>query len=188
MYEVGPWFVYLMNLAIMAVIGIIVLIAIFVKRGQYFNEAQKCIQAEILLSTGHREYHTVRCGVNDEWVKIRGFEYKLDPKVRQWGVHPRIPFMGLSTLQCQIRRETWIKDNPNPYYRDKETPEVTAAEVDAKTREAMAIAAGAEAIEMEARQRRIVEAIANQPNKTYVYVGIIAIIILGIIQIVRTLL
>lgn len=185
MYEVGYWFIHLMNLAIVAIVGIVVLVAVFVKRGRYMNEAQRCIQAELLLSTGHSEFHTVRCSINDEWVKIGGYDYKLDPKVRRWGKHPRLPFMGLATLQCDIRREVWKKDDPNPYYREDGAPEVTAAEVGAKTREAMAVAAGAEAVEMEARQRQLVDSIANQPNKTYVYAGLAAIIIGIIILAVR---
>jgi len=183
MYEVGYWFIHLMNLAIVAIVGIVVLVAVFMKRGQYMKTAQRCIQAEIILSTGHSEFHTVRCGINDEWVHIGGFDYKLDPKIRRWGLHPRLPFMGLGTLQCQIRKEVWKKDNPNAYYRDDDVPQVTAAEVGAQTREAMAVAAGAEAVEMDARQRQLADAIANQPNKTYVYLGL-GVIIIGIIVLV----
>lgn len=85
--------------------------------------------------------------------------------------------MGLATLQFPIRKETWLKDNPDPYYRDKEDPLVTAAEVAAMTKEATAVAAGAEAVEMESRQQQLVNAIANQPNKTYVYAGLVAVLI-----------
>ena len=187
MYEVGIWFVHLMNVAILAIIGLIVLVAIFAKKRQYQRQAAKGIQAEILLSTGWPEYHTVKCGVNDEWVRIGGYEYKLNPTKQRWGLHPRVPFMGLRDLQVPIRRETWYKDNPNPVYGDKGTPDVTASEVEAKTREAMAVAAGAEAVEMEARQTRMVDAIANQPNKNYVYMGLVGILIGIIVLVVRSL-
>lgn len=183
MYEVGIWFVHLMNVAILAIIGVVVLVAIFVKKRQYQKEARRCVQAEILLSTGWPEYHTVRCGVNDAWVKLKGFEYKLNPLKTRWGMHPRVPFLGLSDLQVPIRRETWYKDDPNPIYRTSEVPDVTSAEIQAKTREATAIAAGAEAVEMESRQRQMVEAIANQPNKTYVYLGL-GLVFVGVVVLV----
>ena len=172
MYEVGIWFVHLMNVAILAIIGIVVLVAIFMKKRRYQREVIRCIQAEILLSTGWPEYHIVKCGVDDEWVKIKGFEYKLNPEKTRWGLHPRVPFMGLRDLQVPIRKETWYKDNPDPVYRGDEVPTVTAAEVAAKTREATAVAVGAEAVELEARQTQLVEAITNQPNKLWVYMGL----------------
>ena len=188
MYQVGIWFVHLMNVAILAIIGVVVLVAIYVKRGHYQRDAARCIQAEILLSTGWPEYHTVRCGPSDEWIRVGGYEYKLDPKKRRWGLHPRLPFLGLAALQVPIRRETFYKDNPDPVYRDKEVPEVTASEIHAKTREATAIAAGAEIVEMEARQTQLVNAIANQPNKTYVYLGLGAVALGMAILVVRSLL
>lgn len=188
MYQVGIWFVHLMNVAILAIIGVVVLIAIYVKRGHYMRDATRCIQAEILLSTGWPEYHTVRCGASDEWVTIKGYAYKLDPTKRGWGLHPRIPFLGLTALQVAIRKETWYKDNPNPVHRDKEVPEVTAAEIHAKTREATAIAAGAQIVEMDARQKQLVNAIANQPNKVYVYLGLGVMTLGMVILIVKSLL
>ena len=179
MYTVGIWFVHLMNLAILAIVGVIILVYIQVKKGEYLKEAQTCIQCEILLSTGHCEFHTVKCNVSDEWVKIDNFEYKLHPTYRRWGVHPRLPFMGLRTLQVPIRKETWMKDVPDPYYREKEIPQVTAAEVDAKTNEAMAVSAAATAVEIKSQQEQLIKAIANQPDKTAVYV-MLGITIIGI--------
>ena len=92
MYTVGSWFVYLMNIAILAIVAIVIFVYMNVKRGQYLKEATVCIQAEIILETGHSEYYTVRCRANDEWVKIGNRRYKLDIKRRQWGLHPRLPF------------------------------------------------------------------------------------------------
>jgi hypothetical protein len=170
MYEVGPWFVYLMNLAILAIVAMIVLIYMRVKDGQYLREAEGCIQAEIIMPTGHSKFYTVKCGVNDEWIEVAGGRYKLNKDKREWGLHPRLPFMGIRSLQRQIRKETWYLDNPDPAHKKVETPAVTAAEIKAMVREAAAITAGAEAVELQARQKQMVEAIANQPNKTVVYV------------------
>jgi len=189
MYEVGPWFLHLMNLAILAILGVIVLVAILVKKGQYQRVAARCIQAELKTATGWSEYHTVRCGINDTFVTIGKGEYKLDPNHREWGRHPRLPFMGLASLQEPIRRATWFKDNPNiPAYGKSSPPEITAAEIQAKSREAAAIAAGAEIVEIEARQRQLVDAITNQPNKLVVYVGLGIAIVLGAIVAINTLL
>ena len=190
MYEVGIWFVHLMNLAILSIVGVVIAVAILVKKGQYQKEAAKCIQAEMLTATGWPEYHTVKCGINDEWVKVGNGEYKLDPNHKRWGFHPRLPFMGLASLQVPIRRETWYKDAPKslPVFPQQNSPEITAAEIQAKTREAAAIAAGAEIVEIEARQRQLVDAITNQPNKMVVYVGLGIIGILGAIVAINTFL
>lgn len=189
MYTVGPWFVYLMNLAILAIVAIVVFIWMNVKRGQYLQESQTHIQAEIILETGHSEFYTVKCGANDEWVRIGNRRYKLNKNRRRWGLHPRLPFIGLRSIQVPIRKETWYKDDPNPAYRirkalssgdeekqllkeqDLQTAEntLTAAEVNAMVREEQAIEAAAEAIEMQHRQKELTNAIANQPNKTIVY-------------------
>jgi hypothetical protein len=174
MYEVGPWFVGLMDLAVLAIVALVVLVYIQIRRNQYRREAHQCIQVEILLSTGHSEFHTVKCGISDEWVEIEGIRYKLDKEIRRWGSHPRLPFMGLSTLQCDIRKEMFHKDDPNSIYRAKGTPDTTGSEIDAMVRAAAAVAAGAEAVEMQSRQKQMVEAIANQPNKNIVYALLIA--------------
>lgn len=189
MYEVGPWFLHLMNLAILAIVGLFLVVAILVKKGQYQREAAKCIQAEILTATGWPEYHTVRCSINDEFVKIGQGSYKLNPGLRRWGLHPRLPFMGLASLQQPIRKETFYKDNPNYIvFPGQPSAEITAAEVEAKSREAAAIGAAAEVVEIEAQQRRVVDAIANQPNKMVVYVGLVTIIIGVVVIAINTLL
>lgn len=210
MYTVGIWFVHLMNVAILAIVAVIVFVWMNVKRGQYLREATTCIQGELISETGHSEYYTVPCKANDEWVKIGNKRYKLDTKRRRWGVHPRIPFIGIKSLQVPIRKETWYKDDPNPAYRIKrdlkgKTEELqiltesqrqeaenvlTAGEVDAMVREETATQAAIEAVEQESRQKQLVEALANQANKTVAYVMwgimILGIIILVINQVILT--
>lgn len=184
MYTVGIWFVHLMNIAILAIVGVIVLGYIQAKKGQYLREAATQIQCEIKMPTGHDEYYTVPLEVSAEWVEIKGVKYNL-PKgkeVKNWGMHPRLPFMGLRSLQVQIRKCTWYFNNPNPFYRDDKTPEVTAAEIGAMSKEATAVAAGVAAVELKSQQEQMIKAIANQPDKTVVYVGIIAAVI-GIIAV-----
>jgi hypothetical protein len=189
MYEVGPWFVHLMNLAILAIVGIVIMVAILFKKGQYQKEAAKCVQAELLTATGWPEFHTVKCGINDAFVQVGNGQYKLDPNHKEWGSHPRLPFMGLASLQAPIRKGTWFKDNPNvPLYGKAVPAEVTAAEIQARVREAAAIAIGAQIMETDARQRQLNEAIANQPNKMVVYGGFITIIIGVVIIAINTLL
>ena len=205
MYTVGPWFVYLMNLAILAIVAIVVFVWMNVKRGQYLKEAAKCIQAEIIPETGQSRYYTVPLGANDEWVRIGNKRYKIDKTRRRWGVHPRLPFIGLRTMQVPIRKETWYEDDPNPAYRLKVplsgkkeednllTPEqrqqaentLTAAEVDAMVREETAVQAAAEAIETQHRQKELTNAIANQPNKMVVYILAGAAAFSGIVLLVQ---
>ena len=179
MYTVGIWFVHLMNIAILAIVGIIILAYIQTKKGQYLTEAARCIQCEIKMPTGHDEYYTVPLEVSAEWVEIKGIKYNLPKDVKNWGLHPRLPFMGLHSLQVQIRKCTWYFNNPNPYYRDDKTPDVTAAEIGAMAKEATAVAAGIAAVELKSQQEQMVKAIANQPDKTVVYV-MLGIALIGI--------
>lgn len=188
MYEVGIWFVHLMNLAILAIVAVVILVVKDVKKGQYQREARRCVQVELKLSTGWSDYFTVPCGMNDAWVTVKGCRYKLNPKKISWGLHPRLPFMGLASLQIPIRKETFYKDNSNPAFQDKTTPPITAAEIEAMTKEAMATTAAAQAIELASQQKALINAIGNQPNKMYVYVGLGAIIIGIIALVVRDLL
>lgn len=186
MYTVGIWFVHLMNIAILAIVAVIVLSYIQVKKGQYLREAATCIQCEIKMPTGHDEYHTVPLVVSAEWVEIKGINYNLPKEVKNWGLHPRLPFMGLRSLQVQIRKCTWYFDNPNPYYRDDKTPEVTAAEIGAMTKEATAVAAGIAAVELKSQQEQMIKAIANQPDKTIVYVMLGLAIVAGAFTAINT--
>jgi len=182
MYTVGIWFVHLMNLAILAIVGVVILSYIQVKKGQYLKEAATHIQCEVKMPTGHDEFHTVPLEVSAEWVEIKGIKYNLPKEVKNWGLHPRLPFMGLRSLQVQVRKCTWYFNNPNPYYRDDKAPEVTAAEIGAMAKEATAVAAGVAAVELKSQQEQMVKAIANQPDKTVVYV-MLGIAIVGIASI-----
>ena len=184
MYEVGEWFVYLMNLAILAVLGLIVVIAILRKRGQYQRETQKCTQCEIRQPTGWSEFYTVPCAINAKTVDVAGGTYRLNPEKRSWGLHPRLPFLGLSSLQVPIRKETWYKDNPEPIKDPKQNlSPLTAAELKAIQREGRATMAARHSQQLEAANKQVIEAIANQANKVYVYLGL-GVVVLGIIILV----
>ena len=186
MYEVGEWFVYLMNLAILAVLGVIVLIAILRKRGQYQKEAQLCVQAEVWQPTGWAEYHTVKCSMNAVTVDIGGFTYRLNPDKKRWGMHPRLPFIGLRSLQVPIRKETWYKDKPEPITDPKTNlSPLTAAELKAIQREGRATMAARHSQQLEAANKQVIEAIANQANKAYVYLGLGIIGIGVVVMVVR---
>lgn len=224
MYEVGYWFVYLMNGAILAILAALALVAIYVKRGQYQRTAEKSIQVEMIQPSGHSRFYTVECAQDAKSIDIEGGTYYFDfPPVklpdkkgkgetlstealgkdpsdngdkkekpgneRRWGKHPLIPFMGLSTLLVPIRKETFYLNNPIPMRLGPvPSAEYMAAEIAAMKRGAIAAAGTIKLAESEARQRQLSDAIANQPNKTYVYAALVGIIILGVIQVVRTLL
>jgi hypothetical protein len=130
MYEVGSWFVYLLDGAILAVLAFIAIVMVFVKRGQYAKQAEKSIRAEIQLPTGWSEYHVVPCDDNAREIEVRDGDkssgkYMLNPERRRYGKHPMNPFMGLSWLQVPIRIEAWAKDNPEPIKPSYEFIEVT---------------------------------------------------------------
>ena len=170
MYQVGSWFIYLMDAAILAIIGIAAMIAIFVKRGQYQKQAQACIRAEIQLATGWSEYYTIPCDISAKSVTINNFIYHLDPQRRRWGRHPMNPFMGLSWLQVPIRIETWYQDVAEPMRQTYDELICTSAEIMAMTREIQAVAVAMHIQEIEARQTELTRAIKNQPAKLVVYI------------------
>jgi len=114
MYEVGSWFVYLLDGAIIAIIAFIALIMVFVKRNRYQKEAVNKLRAEIQLPTGWSDYFVVDVNDNARTVTVNNFIYFLNPEKRKYGKHPLNPFMGLSWLQVPIRTESWAKDNPEP--------------------------------------------------------------------------
>lgn len=172
MHEVGSWFIYLMDAAIIAIFGMVALILIFIKRGQYQKEANRCIRAEIWQPTGWSEYHTVPCDFNAKSVSVSDFLYTLNPGMRRYGKHPMNPFMGIPWLQVPIRVESWFQDNTEPIRQTYTNPIATAAEIKAMTREVGAATAAMQIQEVEARQKELTKAIANQPNKMIIYCGI----------------
>jgi hypothetical protein len=206
------WWFYLMDAAIVAIVVAVAFGYQNIKRGQYQKEADRCIQAEIILETGKSEFYTVPCKERDEWVTVKGMDYHIDIDHRRWGKHPRVPWLGFKSMQTDIRKETWFKDDPNPAYRAKKklvvpgdrpltvqerealllTDEerqkgvsvLTSAEVNAKTKEAAAIFAGLQANELEANQKVLTTAITNMLAKMPAYVFFFIIIALGVVGLV----
>jgi len=172
MYEVGSWFVWLLDGAILAILFAVALILIFIKRNSNNKDALSKIRAEIILPTGWSEYHTVPCDVNAKTVSVGDYIYTLNPQKHRYGKHPMNPFMGLSWLQVPIRIETWMKDNTEPVRGDYSHQVATAAEIKAMTREIQATTAAMEIQEIDQRQKELTNAISNQPNKVIVYIGL----------------
>jgi len=180
MYTVGGWFVYLMNLAILAVVGIIVLVVIQVKKGQYLKDAAGKIQVEIWLATGYREYHTIPCDLNAKTITIGGSTYTLNPNRMRWGRHPRLPFMGLASMQVPIRLESWFQGVKEPIAHPQEqVNSLSAQELRALMRQGRATLIARHSQLLEAGQKGLVNAIANQPNKVVVY-ALLGVTIIGI--------
>ena len=180
MYEVGGWFVYLMNLAILAIVGVIVAVAILHKRGQYQKEATGRIQVEIWLTTGYREYHTIPCDLNAKTVTIGSSTYYLNPGRIRWGRHPRLPFMGLASMQVPVRLESWFQGVAEPIaHPEEQVTSLSAQEIRALMRQGRATLIARHSQLLEAGQKGLVNAIANQPNKVVLYV-MLGVAILGI--------
>lgn len=172
MYEVGGWFPWLLNSSILAFVAFIAIVLVLIKRNQYAKQAAGMIRAEIQLPTGWSEYHTVPLDIGAKSVSVGNFTYMLNPSQRRYGRHPMNPFMGLSWLQVPIRIESWAKDDPEPVRPSYDQSVVTAAEIKAMTREIQATTAAMQIQEIEARQKELTNAIANQPNKMIVYAGL----------------
>ena len=170
MYEVGGWFVHIINIGVLSVIAAGVLVLIIWKRSQYQKLAEKCIRAEIQLPSGWSEFHVVPCEINAKSVSINDFIYMLDPNVKRWGKFPMSPILGVTALQATIRIESWAKDNSEPIRPKYDHLIATAAEIQAMTREIQATTGAMQIQEIDARQKELVAAISNQPSKMIVYV------------------
>ena len=183
-YTVGQWFIYLIDLAVLAIVAIGLLVFIFIKRQQYQKEAEHSILAEIQLPTGWSEYYVVPCEPNAKSVNIGNFTYLLDPEKKRFTKYPMKPFLGLSWLQVPIRTESWYQDNPEPIRPSYERTIATSAEIKAITREVSATTAAMQIQEIEARQNELTKAISNQPNKMFVYIGLGACALFSLITLI----
>jgi hypothetical protein len=116
-------------------------------------------------------------------------EYKMErviTAIRRWGKYPERPFLGLSTLQVDVRTESWYYNHPEPITPPENRTLVTAVDAQFHTREIAAEMAAVEIQEQEGRQRELMKAIANQPHKTVVYVllgGTLFAVIMLIVQV-----
>lgn len=213
MYTVGSWFIHLMNVAIVAIVGCVVLGIIFWKKNQYARQSQGRLMAEVKQPGGWPKYYVVRYSEDAKWVRLgrgdymlpkgvrdnpenpedmsdvdrckqRG-EYLLKPSIKEWDWYPRRPFLGLRWLQVPIRKQSWYLDDPTPIVWPEYRVEVTAIDVQARTREMEAMLEGLETQEQEARQRQLTNALENQPNKLYVYLMVGVNIVLTVVILIQ---
>lgn len=105
------------------------------------------------------------------------------PRRAKW---PLNPFLGLGTLQVDVRTEAWWLNNPEPITPIENRTLVTSVDAAFHTRESDAEKASVEINEQEARQKQLTSAIANQPNKMVLYIGLGLIAILLIVNLVLT--
>lgn len=102
---------------------------------------------------------------------------------RRYVLYPAKPPFGLRPLQTTLRIESWEKDNPEPirpfYGRVDENGKfvanqltVTSSEWSAQKREIQATVLAMEIQENEARQKELTKALANQPSKMILYIGL----------------
>lgn len=112
-------------------------------------------------------------------------ERHLEPSAFRWRRYPTTPFLGLKALQVPIRAAEWWENDPRPITKrgDRE-PEVTAAELQAHTRQLDAQNLGIKIHEGEERERRFMQVFSSLCNKYIVYIGLGAILIGVVISIV----
>ena len=206
MYTVGAWFPHLLNLAILAIVGIVVLGFIFYYRGRYAKEALGRVMVEIWMPSGWSNYYVVRPTM-DGWVNVGAGAYKLAPQVpdktdnpgeekknriitpaKRWDMYPRRPFLGLKLLQVPIRKESFYWNNPDPITWTENRTTVTAVDAKTHTREVAAQHIAANIAETEARQRKWEEVINKLPDKMVLYILIGIAIILSLVVLVQSLL
>jgi hypothetical protein len=112
-------------------------------------------------------------------------EGRVIPAIRRWGLYPIRPFLGLKTLQVDVRQESWWLNDPTPITPPDNRTTVTAIDAQFHTREQVAAEGAVEIQEQEGRQRAFVEAMQKMPDKMllYILVGIsIAVGLFGLIQ------
>ena len=87
-------------------------------------------------------------------------------------------------LQTRIRKQDWWENDPEPITRPEHRTEVTAIDAQGHTREMDAMNLGIRIQEAEARQRQMMDAFTNLPNKMVLYVLLCASIVSSIIGVV----
>ena len=230
MYEVGPWFIWIINGAVIAVVAVVVMVSVLRRRDRHAREAHNKVLAEVQLPTGRSLFTLVRPSP-DGWVTLGKLgDYKLAgerricqcgheegdhilsvepktqvvvrgkcnkcectdfkmarliPAIRRWGKYPPTPFLGLKTLQVDVRTESWYLNNPEPITPPETRNTITAVDAQFHTREMAAEIAAVEVQEQEARQRQLMEAIRNQPHKMVLYIMLGASILIGILALVQ---
>ena len=206
MYTVGQWFPIMMNLAILAIVGVVIFALIFHYRGKYENEARGRVMVEIKMPSGWSQYYVVK-PMTDGCVDLGKIgHYKLAPQVpdrdksetkgnpnpvitpsKQWDMYPRHPFLGMRRLQVPIRREEFFLNNPEPITWPENRITFTAIDARLHSKEVMAEQNAANIAETDARQRKWEEIVGKIPDKMVLYLLIGAAILVGIINLIQYL-
>lgn len=198
----GSWFSYV---AIGAVALAVVFIVSYIKKGQYEDEARTSIMAVIRRETGF-PYRKVVTPTPDSWVRVGKGDYRLpvakkdengepanktrspdlrvSPVIGEWDAYPANPFLGMKGLQTRIRKQDWWENDPEPITRREHRTQVTAIDAQGHTREMDAMNLGIRIQEAEARQKQMMDAFTNIPNKMLLYVLLGASVISSIIGVV----
>jgi len=150
-----------------------------------------------LCKCGHDEkLHAIGVKGTDKEVKqvVRGkcslcacasYEFKESiapvPRRSKWPVNP---FLGLGMLQVDVRTESWYLNNPEPITPIENRTLVTAVDAAFHTRQSDAEKASEEINEQQALHKELTSALANQPNKMIIYIGLGLIAVLNIIALV----
>lgn len=150
----------------------------------------KLAEPRKLCKCGHDEKdhvkHNPQGGITCTTCACTKFEVdKVLPAIRRWAKYPSTPFLGLKALQTKIRTEAWWLNNPEPITPDENRTRVTAIDAQVHTREMEGESAAIQIQQLEAQQKQLIEAIGNQPNKMFVYVMLVAVILVSVINLVQ---
>ncbi len=179
----------------LAFMGVMIL-AIMALGGKLNERATRGkVIAEIWEPSGFPVRHLVDIAPDGKTVEVDNATYALPKEptpeeagkiqhhypARRYVLWSKFPIGNKVTL----RIESWEKDNPEPIRPTYERPTVTSQEWTAQKRAIQATALAMRIQENEARQKQLENAIANQPNKVVVYIGLAIVAIIGIVTAVN---
>lgn len=194
--EAPAWMIYLIDFLvfILFVIGVLVIVAY-----RTYRKAQGMMIAEIWEPSGYPVRRLAKWDITGKTVEVDGGNYVLKTelteeereKIKKEGgnVYPSRRFTGYGfwPFRVILRIESWEKGNPNPIRPWAEKPEVTSAELTSIKNEIQAVTLGMEIQEAQERQKQLTSAIANQPSKMVVYVGLGLIALMCFISLIMVI-
>ena len=208
------WQIHLLYAAVIAIAFGVLMFVAYIKKGQYEQEAAGCIKAVIKRRTGWPLVKIVR-PYPDGWVRVERGDYKLaeefggkaadkskltdekrmeafgerriNTNVMEWDRYPSHPFLGLKRIQTPIRRQEWFENNPEPITWPEHRTTITAADAQAHSREMDAMNVAIRIQESDEKEKRFMQIIQGIPTKTIVYIGLGAAVLVGVINLIRSM-
>lgn len=177
--EAPAWMVYLIDLMVFVffVLGVVFLMAF-----NMYRKAQGKVVAEIWEPSGYPVRKLAEWDATGKTVEVDHCTYFLMKELSRQekeelaeegiNIYPshRYTNYGIWPFKVILRIESWERDNPEPIRPRYDKPVMTAAEITASKNEIQATTLAMDIQENQERQKQLTSAIANQPNKMFVYI------------------